>query len=72
MEQQDKPKNGWGGKRVGAGKKSIYKEPTINMTFRVPKTHKDTVRALVNDYLNKVKTTIQQQQNTKREPDYGC
>jgi hypothetical protein len=73
MKQQEKPKSSWGGKRAGAGKKSIYHEPTINVTFRIPHTHKEAVRALVNEYLNKLKkTTIQTTQTTPKEPEYGC
>jgi hypothetical protein len=48
MEQQ---KKGRGGKRIGAGRTHKYGEPTINITFRVPISSKETIRNLVNAYL---------------------
>ena len=49
MEQQ---KKGRGGKRIGAGRTHKYGEPTINITFRVPISSKETIRNLVNAYLD--------------------
>ncbi len=67
METQQK--TGWGGKRDGAGKKSLYQEPTANMTFRVPISHRDEVRRLIRQYLETLKT---QPIPKKQEPEYGC
>ena len=65
----EKKASSWGGKRIGAGKKPLYQEPTINMTFRIPESHKDIVRELVREYLNKLKMPIQ---SKKQESEYGC
>lgn len=69
METQQKTNNTWGGVRAGAGKKSLYKEPTTNMTFRVPVSHRDIVRKLVREYLEKLKIHPQPK---KQESEYGC
>jgi hypothetical protein len=59
-------KTGRGGYREGAGAKPLYGEPTVNITFRVPESHKSTIRRMVYDYMDKLKT------NRKHEPEYGC
>jgi hypothetical protein len=69
MKTQQKTSNGWGGRRAGAGKKSLYQEPTANMTFRVPVSHKDMVRRLVMEYLDKLKKPIAKDTHI---PEYGC
>ena len=69
MKTQQKTSNGWGGRRAGAGKKSLYKEPTANMTFRVPVSHKDSIRKLVMDYLDRLKIPVQKKM---QESEYGC
>jgi len=64
-------KTGRGGYREGAGAKQLYGEPTVNITFRVPESHKSTIRRMVYDYMDGLKT------NPKNEPkhnipEYGC
>jgi hypothetical protein len=64
-------KTGRGGYREGAGAKPLYGEPTVNITFRVPESHKSTIRRMVYDYMDGLKT------NPKHEPkqnipEYGC
>jgi len=69
MEQQTTIKNSWGGKRAGAGKKSEYKEPTANITFRVPQSQKETIRKMVSEYLAKFKHPYVKH---RKDPEYGC
>jgi hypothetical protein len=64
MEQQ---KKGRGGKRIGAGRTHKYGEPTINITFRVPISSKETIRNLVNAYLDSLVTP-----KKIHEPEDGC
>ena len=45
-----------GGHRVGAGQPLLYGEKTINITFRIPKSHKQDVKDLVYDFLKQFKT----------------
>jgi hypothetical protein len=59
----------WGGKRIGAGKKPLYQEPTSNMTFRVPVSHKDMVKELVREYLNKLKMP---KESAKEQSENEC
>lgn len=47
-------KDNRGGKRVGAGHPFKYGERTINITFRIPTTHKETIKAMVKQYLENV------------------
>ena len=60
--------NGHGGKRQGAGCKKLYGEPTVNITFRVPESHRLTIRTLVYDYMDRLKT----KNKTNHLPEYGC
>lgn len=69
METQQKTINTWGGKRDGAGKKPLYEEVTTNITFRVPVSHKELIRVMVKDYLNKLKKPVQ---SKRQESEYGC
>lgn len=69
MKTQQKTTSGWGGKREGAGKKPIYEEPTTNVTFRVPISHKEYVRKIVREYLDGLKYAAK---SKKQEPEYGC
>jgi len=64
MEQQ---KKGRGGKRIGAGRTHKYGEPTINITFRVPISSKETIRNLVNAYLDSLVAP-----KKIHEPEGGC
>jgi len=64
MEQQ---KKGRGGKRIGAGRTHKYGEPTINITFRVPISSKETIRNLVNAYLDSLVAP-----KKINEPEDGC
>jgi hypothetical protein len=64
MEQQ---KKGRGGKRIGAGRTHKYGEPTINITFRVPISSKETIRNLVNAYLDSLMAP-----KKIHEPEGGC
>jgi hypothetical protein len=41
-----------GGRRTGAGSKLKYGEPTINITFRIPQSKKDQIKAMVKKYLS--------------------
>ncbi len=43
-----------GGKRKGSGAKLKYDEETKIISFRVPKSHRDKIKALVNNYLSKL------------------
>ena len=54
-----KPKNieRRGGKRVGAGAKHKYGEPTTTVAFRIPKSHKDSIKKIIRVYLDQVATT---------------
>jgi len=65
MESSEKT-NGHGGYREGAGAKQIYGEPTVNITFRVPASHRSTIRRMVYDYMDGLKV------KRKHEPEYGC
>ncbi len=57
-----------GGARQGAGAKPMYGEKTVNVTFRVPESHRSYIRRMVYDYLDNLKT-----QNPKTQiPEYGC
>ena len=46
-----------GGRRTGAGSKLKYGEPTINITFRIPQSKKDQIKAMVKKYLSTMTTT---------------
>ena len=48
-----------GGKRTGSGAKPKYKEATVTVSFRVPSSHKDTVKKMVKDYLQGLTTNPQ-------------
>lgn len=57
-----------GGVRAGAGRKPKYGEPTINITLRVPISHKLIIYKMVGDYLE----TISHQTKLKQSEHYGC
>ncbi len=40
-----------GGKRKGAGRKRKYREPTITVAFRIPKSKKKSIQQLVTNKL---------------------
>lgn len=40
-----------GGKREGSGKPEKYGEPTVHLTFRVPVSKKEEIKALVKNKL---------------------
>lgn len=46
-----KPKPKHGGKRKGAGRKRAYSEETVVASFRVPKSKKHEIKAIVNKKL---------------------
>ncbi len=64
---QPKKKDNRGGARKGAGAKPLYNEPTVNITFRVPVSHRATIRRMVYDYMDGVKVA-----KVKHDPEYGC
>jgi hypothetical protein len=64
--EQVKPTRG--GARIGAGRKSKYGEPTVNITLRVPISHKDLIYKMVSDYLS----SIAFQNKTHIQEHYGC
>lgn len=39
----------------GGGRKPEYNEPTDTIAFRVPISHKDSIKRIVKEYLNKLK-----------------
>lgn len=43
-----------GGKRIGAGAKHKYGEPTIIISFRIPQSKKQEVHKMVKAYLQKI------------------
>jgi hypothetical protein len=63
----DQVKKGRGGKREGAGRIPKYGEPTVNITFRVPTSSREIIRAMVKTYLD----NLHIERNTKI-PEYGC
>jgi hypothetical protein len=60
-------KKGRGGKRKGAGRNPKYGEPTVNITFRVPASSKELIRAMVKTYLDNLNT-----QPKNKLSEYGC
>ena len=56
-----------GGRRSGAGRKSMYGEAMSTISFRVPLSAKETVRMMVRNYLSGL--TIKPK---KHEPEHGC
>ena len=44
-----------GGKRINAGRKPEYNEPTDTIAFRVPISHKESIKRIVKEYLSKLK-----------------
>ena len=69
MEQIKKDNRG--GKRLGAGHPFKYGERTINITFRIPTSHKALIKAMVKEYLDKVSNEFKSNKSTKSE-HYGC
>lgn len=57
-----------GGARIGAGRKPKYGEPTINITLRVPISHKHIIYKMVASYLE----TISHQTKLRQSEHYGC
>ena len=70
MEQIKKDNRG--GKRVGAGHPFKYGERTINITFRIPTSHKELIKVMVKQYLDKVSSNYKESKPTKSEQHYGC
>ena len=70
MEQIKKDNRG--GKRLGAGHPFKYGEKTINITFRIPTSHKTLIKAMVKEYLDKVSAEHKSNKPTKSEQHYGC
>ena len=70
MEQ--KIKDNRGGKRLGAGHPFKYGERTINITFRIPTSHKELIKSMVKEYLDKVSNEYKTSKPTKSEQYYGC
>ena len=60
-----------GGKRAGAGHPFKYGEKTINITFRIPTSHKSLIKAMVKEYLDRVSNEYKSSKPTKSE-HYGC
>jgi len=46
-----------GGRRAGAGAKHKYGEPTTTVAFRIPKSHKDSIKKIIRVYLDQVAAT---------------
>jgi len=46
-----------GGIRAGAGAKHKYGEPTTTVAFRIPKSHKDSIKKIIRVYLDQVAAT---------------
>jgi hypothetical protein len=64
-------KDNRGGKRIGAGHPFKYGEKTINITFRIPTSHKEIIKSMVKEYLDKVSLDYKSNKSTKSE-HYGC
>jgi hypothetical protein len=43
-----------GGRREGAGAKHKYGEPTTTVAFRIPKSHKDSIKKMIRLYLDDI------------------
>ena len=56
-----------GGRRPGAGRKSMYGESMSTISFRVPASAKETILQMVRNYLSSL--TIERKQH---EPEDGC
>jgi hypothetical protein len=56
-----------GGRRLGAGRKSMYGESMTTISFRVPTSAKESIRQMVRNYLSDL--TIKRKQH---EPEDGC
>lgn len=65
-------KDNRGGKRLGAGHPFKYGEKTINITFRIPTSHKALIKSMVKEYLDKVSADYKTSKPTKSEQYYGC
>jgi len=70
MEQMKKENRG--GKRLGAGHPFKYGEKTINITFRIPTSHKELIKVMVKQYLDRVSDEHKSNKPTKPEQHYGC
>lgn len=46
-----------GGKRAGSGNRQKYGEPTVTVAFRVPESKAPEIKEIVNEWLEKQKTT---------------
>ena len=69
MEQTKKDNRG--GKRLGAGHPFKYGEKTKNITFRIPESHKEIIKAMVKEYLDRVSAEHKSNKPIKSE-HYGC
>lgn len=56
-----------GGRRIGAGRKSMYGEAMTTISFRVPASSKETILQMVRVYLSTLKT-----ERRPHEPEDGC
>jgi hypothetical protein len=65
-------KDNRGGKRLGAGHPFKYGEKTINITFRIPTSHKALIKSMVKEYLDKVSADYKTSKPTKSEQYHGC
>lgn len=63
-----------GGKRAGAGPPFKYGEKTMNITFRIPMTHKQIIKSMVKEYLDKVSAEYESNKLNKsnKSEHYGC
>ena len=68
---EKKIKDNRGGKRIGAGHPFKYGEKTINITFRIPTSHKSLIKTMVKEYLDRVSAEYKSNKPTKSE-HYGC
>lgn len=48
-----KKNKNYGGKREGAGRKCVFNEPSIQMTFRVPVSKRDEIKEQVKTILSR-------------------
>lgn len=42
-------------RKPGGGRKPEYNEPTTTIAFRVPISHKESIKRIVKEYLSKLK-----------------
>jgi hypothetical protein len=62
-----------GGKRIGAGAKHKYGEPTIIISFRIPQSKKQEVHKMVKSYLDQIAlNNLPIKKESKKTDEYGC